>query len=277
MALPRREHARTRQAFGQNFLSDTAAVRRVVTAAGPQPGDLVYEVGAGRGRLTTELARLGAELVAYEVDPAMAAALPRRPGLTVRAEDFLRAVPPDRPFQVVGNIPYALTAAVVDWCLRAETLTTATLLTQWEYARKRTGDYGRWSRLTVSTWPTFSWELAGRIPRTAFRPMPRVDGGILRLTRRPVPLVQAGALPAYQRLVELGFTGVGGSLQASLARRYGPARVSGAFRAARLAPDVPVGLVWPEQWLTLFRLLDAPARPDLAPRRRQPGRGRRRP
>ncbi|GAA0733172.1 hypothetical protein [Dactylosporangium roseum] len=26
-------------------------------------------------------------------------------------------------------------------------------------------------------------------------------------------------------------------------------------RALRLAPDTPVGLVWPEQWLTLFRLL----------------------
>jgi len=26
-------------------------------------------------------------------------------------------------------------------------------------------------------------------------------------------------------------------------------------RAARLDPDAPVGEVWPEQWLTLFRLL----------------------
>jgi 23S rRNA (adenine-N6)-dimethyltransferase len=156
MALPHprpagREHARTRRAFGQNFLSDPQAVRRVVAVAGIRPGDLVYEVGAGRGVLTGELARYTRHLVSYEVDPHLAAGLPELPGVTVRVADFLRAVPPDRPFAVVGNIPYALTSAVVDWCLHAPALTAATLLTQFEYARKRTGGYGRWTRLTIGT------------------------------------------------------------------------------------------------------------------------------
>jgi 23S rRNA (adenine-N6)-dimethyltransferase len=249
------EHARTRRVFGQNFLTDPSAIRKLVRAADLPPGGLVYEVGAGRGSLTAALTGSGRRLVAYEVDPEMAAALPRRPGLEIKTEDFLRVRPPAEPFAVVGNIPYALTAAVVDWCLRAPTLTTATLLTQLEYARKRTGDYGRWSRLTIATWPVVGWRLAGRIPRTAFRPVPRVDGGVLRLTRRPVPLV--AELGAYERMVELGFTGVGGSLHATLSRRYGRERTTGAFRAVRVPLDAPVGLVWPEQWLTLFRLLSA--------------------
>ena len=253
MAPYRQEHARTRRAFGQNFLTDPRSLRQVVTAADIRPGDLVYEVGAGRGHLTTELARRTRRLVAYEVDPAMAAALPALRGLTVRAEDFLRAAPPAEPFAVVGNIPYALTSAVVDWCLGARTLTAATLVTQLEYARKRTGDYGRWSRLTIRTWPVHTWDLAGRLPRTAFRPVPGVDSGILRLRRRPVPLVPDPA--DWQRFVDLGFTGVGGSLQATLQRRYGPRRTGAAFRATRLAADVPVGRVWPEQWLNLYRLL----------------------
>ena len=51
-----------------------------------------------------------------------------------------------------------------------------------------------------------------------------------------------------------GFGGhAGGSLPASLARRYG--RAAAACRAARIPPDRIVGEVWPEQWLTLFRLL----------------------
>ncbi len=66
----------------------------------------------------------------------------------------------------------------------------------------------------------------------------------------------ADALAAYERMVGLGFTGVGGSLHASLARRYGARRTQAAFRATRLAADAPVGHVWPEQWLTLFRLLE---------------------
>ncbi|BCJ52588.1 23S rRNA (adenine(2058)-N(6))-methyltransferase Erm(O) [Actinoplanes sp. NBRC 14428] len=254
MALHQHEHARARRAFGQNLLADPAAVRRLAAAAEIDPGDLVHEVGAGRGHLTRELARRAGRVVAYEVDPAMAAAVPRRPGITVRTGDFLRSAPPDEPFRVVGNIPYALTSAVVEWCLDAPHLATATLLTQLEYARKRTGDYGRWTRLTIATWPEVGWYLAGRVPRTAFRPVPRVDGGILHLRRRAVPLVDDAA--GWRRFVHLGFTGRGGSLAATLRHRYGPARTSVAFRSCRLGTDVPVGEVWPERWLHLFRLLE---------------------
>lgn len=264
MAPRRSSHSRARRSYGQNFLIDP---RVVVDAAAVGPGDLVYEVGAGRGRVTAALLARGAQVVAYEVDPALAAELRPHPSLSVRVADFLTARAPASPFSVVGNIPYGLTAAVVDWCLAAPTLAAATLVTQWEYARKRTGSYGRWTRLTVATWPFMSWELAGRIPRAAFRPVPRVDGGVLRLVRRPYPLVAPSLQEQYERMVDLGFTGVGGSLAASLSRSYGPARVSAAVRAARLAPDVPVGLVWPEQWLTVFRLLHAPRRFSVVPRR----------
>jgi 23S rRNA (adenine-N6)-dimethyltransferase len=250
-------HARARRVYGQNFLADPAAVRRVAEAATLDRSRLVVEVGAGRGRLTAELLRRAGRVVAYEVDPDMAAALPRRAGLSVRTADFLAARPPGEPFAVVGNIPYALTSAVVAWCLAAPRLTSATLLTQLEYARKRTGDYGRWSRLTIETWPEFDWRLAGRVPRAAFRPVPRVDGGILRLARRPEPLVAPSRLTAYRRMVLLGFSGVGGSLHASLSARHPAARVTAAFRALRLDPRTPVGLVWPEQWLQLYRLLGA--------------------
>jgi 23S rRNA (adenine-N6)-dimethyltransferase len=250
--LQRRAHSRARRAFSQNFLSDPAAVRAVIEAAAVKPDDLVYEVGAGRGRLTRELVPLCREVVAFEVDPALARRL--RWG-TVRGEDFLRATPPPEPFALVGNLPFALTSAVVDWALGAPTLTAATLVTQWEYARKRTGDFGRWSRLTIRTWPEVEWQLAGRIARTAFRPVPGVDSGILRLICRDLPLVPADAVPDWHDFVDLGFTGVGGSLHATLARRYGARRTYAACRAARVGADLPVGPVWPEQWLTLFRLL----------------------
>ncbi len=253
---PKQAHARTRRAFSQNFLADPVAVQRILDAAELKLDDLVLEVGAGRGQLTTALVERCSDVTAYEVDPVMAATIQSQSGLTVRVQDFLRVVPPERQFSVVGNPPYSLTAPIVDWCLRARVLTSATLLTQLEYAWKRTGHYGRWTRLSISTWPTFAWQFKGRIPRDSFRPVPRVDSGILRLERRELPLVQPEALGVYRQFVDLGFGGVGGSLCASLGRRYGARRATGACRAARLATDAPVGLVWPEQWLTLFRVLE---------------------
>ncbi|MFB9235399.1 ErmE/ErmH/ErmO/ErmR family 23S rRNA (adenine(2058)-N(6))-methyltransferase [Plantactinospora siamensis] len=258
--MPRRtERDRSRRVLSQNFLADPAALRRIVQAARPEPDDLVLEVGAGPGGLTRALAARGCRVEAYEIDPELAGRLAAGcadlPRVVVRPADFLAAPAPDEPFAVVGNIPWALTARVVDWCLAAPGLRSATLLTQLEYARKRTGDFDRWSRLTILTWPRWRWRMAGRVPRSAFRPAPAVDAGILRLDRRAAPLLPSGQLPGYERMVRRGFTGAGGSLYASLRGQHAPARLDAAFRAARLGRDTPVGLVWPEQWLALFRLL----------------------
>lgn len=76
----------------------------MVEAAEIKPDDLLYEVGAGRGRLTSALLDRGADAVAFEMDPAMAGALPRHPRLSVRTEDFLAAAAPRADFAVVGNI-----------------------------------------------------------------------------------------------------------------------------------------------------------------------------
>jgi 23S rRNA (adenine-N6)-dimethyltransferase len=191
--------------------------------------------------------------------------------------DFLAARPPSRPFQVVGNAPFSLTAPIVDWCLRASRLSTATLITQLEYARKRTGRYGRWTQLTVSTWPQFSWQLAGTMARTEFRPVPRVDAGILRLARRAEPLVSASRLAAYRRLVQAGFTGVGGSLQASLRRSYPPEQVVTACGEAGVDRRTVVAYVSPDQWVQIFLALDSRVRAPGADRSAGPRRAAGRP
>ncbi|CAM5572469.1 Ribosomal RNA small subunit methyltransferase A [Streptomyces violaceorubidus] len=194
MARPT-QRART---LSQNFLTDRAVADRVARLAAPDRGDppLLLEVGApARGALTEPLARRSRELHAYEIDPRLVPGLrarfARSPHVHVVAGDFLTARPPRTPFSVAGNVPFSRTADIVDWCLSAPGLTDATLITQLEYARKRTGDYGRWSLLTVLTWPRHEWRLLGRVGRHRFRPAPRVDAGILRVERRPTPLLTA--------------------------------------------------------------------------------------
>jgi 23S rRNA (adenine-N6)-dimethyltransferase len=246
------------------------AARQFLTAVRPDPGGMCVEVGAGEGILTVRLAALFADVVAYEIDDSLAGQLAAKvadqPNVRVVLSDFLAARPPSRPFQVVGNAPFSLTAPIVEWCLRASRLTTATLITQLEYARKRTGRYGRWTQLTVSTWPKFSWQLAGTIARTEFRPVPRVDAGILRLARRAEPLVSPSRQATYRRLVQAGFSGVGGSLQASLRRSYPAEHVATACGGAGVDRRMVVGYVSPDQWVQIFLALDGRARTSGASR-----------
>ncbi len=263
----RTERDRRRRELSQNYLRDADAARQFLKAVKADPAELCLEVGAGEGILTTRLAAMFSEVVGYEVDESLAGRLAARvgdrPNVKVVMRDFLSARPPSRPCQVVGNAPFSLTSPIVDWCLHARRLTGATLITQLEYARKRAGGYGRWSLLTVSTWPQFRWQLRGTISRTQFRPVPRVDAGILQLERRPEPLISPSRMAAYRRLVQAGFSGVGGSVQASLRRTYPPNRVADACARAGLDRRTVVGYVSPDQWIEIFRLLDG--RPSEAP------------
>ncbi|MGY0501503.1 23S ribosomal RNA methyltransferase Erm [Nocardia sp. FBN12] len=247
-----RDHAR--RTLSQNFLVNQAAVDSIVTVA--EPTGTVLEPGAGAGILTRAIARRGAQVTAYEIDPLLAAKLSAQTrsenGIRVVRGDFTKAKAPREPFAVVGNIPYSVTAEIVDWCLTAPTLTSATLLTQREYARKRTGDYGRWSLLTASTWPWFAWELRGQVPRHHFRPIPSVDSAILRITRRAQPLVPHR--DSYTELVRAAFSGVGGTVRASLRTRY--QGVDDAMATAGIAPGTVVAYVHPEQWVALHSALD---------------------
>ena len=253
-----------RRTLSQNLLADSSVARRLVRLAGAAPGDRAVEPGSGDGRVTRALRTADLHVDAYEIDPAFAERLRRRfgrdPQVRVIEEDVTAARLPGTPVRMVGNIPFAQTAAIVDRCLTAPALQSAALLVQNDVARKRAGTAGRWTRRTVLSWPEFGWHYAGPVRRDRFRPRPSVDGGLLLIRRRTRPLLPPSALPAYRQLVAAGFRGVGGSLAASLRRSHPRSRVDAALRAAEVDPAAPVGHVSPGAWTVIARrLLDADA------------------
>ncbi|MCD0446017.1 23S ribosomal RNA methyltransferase Erm [Glycomyces sp. A-F 0318] len=260
--FPRARQARTastRKTLSQNFLADPAVARRLVASSGVGPDDLVVEVGPGDGAVTRPLLDRARRVVAYERDRHFVERLRSRLGHHERFRcheaDFRDVRPPREPFHVVANAPFGITTDIVRWCLDAGHLVSAALVTQLEFARKHTGDYGRWSRLAVTAWPEHRLELGMRIGRRLFRPVPAVDAAVIHVRRRQKPLLPEADLPDYRDLVELGFSGVGGSLWASL-RRAVPARAaSRACAEAGIARDQPVGLVPPDRWIALYEAL----------------------
>lgn len=123
---------RPTKSLGQNFLHDANTIRRIVRTADLVPGETVLEVGPGLGSLTLGLLDGGAYVVAIEIDPALAAALPATvaertpPGedwayrLTVLEADALAiaAAPllsasPYPPTALVANLPYNVAVPVV--------------------------------------------------------------------------------------------------------------------------------------------------------------------
>jgi 23S rRNA (adenine-N6)-dimethyltransferase len=180
----------------------------VVAEAAFEDGDLVVEIGAGRGALTFALARRGLRVIALERDPVWAEHLRReavRRGadeVSVVCCDARRYRLPRRSFRAVGSLPFGATTALLRHLLDdpGSGLERADLIVQWEVARKRAA-MPPTSMLSTSWAPWWAFTAGRRIPAAAFRPVPAVDAAVLRVARRTPPLLPGHLAPAYGEFV----------------------------------------------------------------------------
>lgn len=171
---------RTRRDWGWHPLRADWA-RRIVGAAGVAPGDLVVDLGAGDGALTAPLLAAGASVVAVELHPGRAAGLRRRyAGQDVRVVccDLRELSLPRSRFRVVASPPYAASTDALRLLLRSDRLVAADLVLQSAAVRRLlerppAARHARRYRLSTGI----------RVPRSAFRPPPRVDSTVLRIRR----------------------------------------------------------------------------------------------
>jgi 16S rRNA (adenine1518-N6/adenine1519-N6)-dimethyltransferase len=201
-----RPTARTRR-LGQNFLTDSAAARRMVDAADPGPGETVLEIGPGRGAITRWIVERGCRVVVVEVDPRLAAALGPRFGSAIDVVersildvDLAAIAPPDGPGLVVlGNLPYSISKPVaMKVVTERASIARAVLTFQREVAerlvaRAGTRAYGPLTVLAAETWHV---ETVFELPPRAFRPRPAVASTVTRWTRRDRTHVDEAALRA---------------------------------------------------------------------------------
>ena len=120
--------------LGQHFLVDPSAAERIAEAFGDLSQSTVLEIGAGRGALTSLLARRARRLIAIELDRVLAAQLRMKFSLTPNVEiiegdilaiDFDTLFGPKpgstrpgmnhqpEPVRVVGNLPYFITSDIL--------------------------------------------------------------------------------------------------------------------------------------------------------------------
>ena len=120
--------------LGQHFLADPSAAMRIAEAFGDLSQSTVLEIGAGRGALTSLLARRARRLIAIELDRVLAAQLRMKFSLTPNVEiiegdilaiDFDTLFGPKpgstrpgmnhqpEPARVVGNLPYFITSDIL--------------------------------------------------------------------------------------------------------------------------------------------------------------------
>ena len=203
--------------LGQNFLIDTASLTKVIDAAGLQPQDTVLEIGAGLGNLTRHLAARVRQVVAVELDgriiPVLRQVLEPFPNVRIVQGDILSLSPSDlfQPsiggsYQVVANIPYYITSAVVRHLLESRPPPQRLCLTvQSEVAERICARPGDLSLLALSVQVYGNPRIAARIPAGAFYPPPKVDSAVVRVDLFPQPVIPYGQIDTFFRLAKAGF------------------------------------------------------------------------
>lgn len=207
-----------RHEYGQNYLVDKRVLAKFSDLVADTRGPII-EIGPGRGAITRKLQKLHRPLTAVEIDPNLIELLRTTlsPDVDVVHADFLAWHLPRTPYTIVGNIPFHMTTATLRKILHAPGWTQGVLLVQWEVARRRAGVGGA-SMMTVQWWPWIDFRVEDRVPRSAFRPTPSVDGGLMVMTRRPQPLIDPSNRSAYRQFVHDVFTGRGRGVAEIIAR-----------------------------------------------------------
>ncbi len=236
--------------WGQNFVIDANTVRRIVRLAGVGEDDVVVEVGPGLGSLTLALLPRVGRVVAIEVDPTLALALPHTveqhaPGLEERLSvvqaDALNVdeLPDPQPTALVANLPYNISVPVVLGFLQAfPTLRRVLVMVQLEVAERLAAKPG--SKVYGVPSVKAAWyadvRLAGTVSRNVFWPAPNVDSGLVELVRHPDPPSSA-TRPEVFSCIDAAFAQRRKTLRAALAGWAGSAaRAEEVLRAAGVDP-----------------------------------------
>jgi 16S rRNA (adenine1518-N6/adenine1519-N6)-dimethyltransferase len=251
---------RPKRELGQHFLADPNILGVAGRLAELSPEDVVLEVGAGLGVLTTYLAERVAHVHSVELDrslePALRAALGERANVELVFGDALTlplaALDPP-PTKLVANLPYQVaTPLLVESLDGLPTLRRWTVMVQREVADRLFAEPGTRAYGAVSVLVLLTCERTGFHPvaRTVFRPQPNVDSALVAFRRTrswgdeygPLKRVIQAAFAHRRKTLanSLALSGVATrpQVEKALARIGRPAGV----RAEALAPEELVAL-----------------------------------
>jgi 16S rRNA (adenine1518-N6/adenine1519-N6)-dimethyltransferase len=233
---------------GQHFLTDPAALARIVAAAEISPDDVVVEVGAGLGALTLLLAEAAAHVVAIERDPGLAhelaVELGERKNVGIAACDALgfdfahAAAQARRPLVVVGNLPYQITSPLlfklIEDARRGLVIARAVIMVQREVAQRMTAAPGGriYGRLSVMVQQYADVAILFHVGAGAFFPRPRVTSSVLRLTPREAPRAAVQDQALFERVVRAAFGTRRKMLRRALSPAFGEGQVARALERA---------------------------------------------
>ncbi|WP_437201599.1 16S rRNA (adenine(1518)-N(6)/adenine(1519)-N(6))-dimethyltransferase RsmA [Planctomicrobium sp. SH664] len=205
MRLFERQGLRPRTDLGQNFLIDLNIIEFVVREAELTPDDVVLEIGAGTGGMTTFMAREAGHVISVEVDRNMhklaSLAIAPYSNVSLLHMDALKnknhfapviletiarelEVSPQRRLKLVANLPYSIATPVISNLVASELPWIRMVVTiQYEVGLRMQSQprHEHYGALSVWLQSQCDVELAKKLGPTVFWPRPKVDSAVMKV------------------------------------------------------------------------------------------------
>ncbi|MFQ6372759.1 16S rRNA (adenine(1518)-N(6)/adenine(1519)-N(6))-dimethyltransferase RsmA [Shewanella sp. YIC-542] len=182
-----------RKRFGQNFLTDSNIINRIVGAIAPDNDHVMVEIGPGLAALTEPVAEGIDKLTVIELDRDLVERLQQHPLLKDKLEihqgdalrfDFNQLLQEGKKLKVFGNLPYNISTPLMFHLFTfAEHIANMHFMLQKEVVLRLSAAPGSkaYGRLTVMAQYYCQVVPVLEVPPESFTPPPKVDSAVVRL------------------------------------------------------------------------------------------------
>ncbi len=267
---------RKKKSLGQNFLKSRGAVKNIVISGDIKDGDMVLEIGPGKGVLTEALLATPAKVIAVEKDNRLIPVLEKKFEKEIQEKklillhgDILETPIEDiikgGEYKVIANIPYYITGALFRLFLENENPPSRmVVLVQKEVAQRIVAKDKKESLLSLSIKAYGKPKIIDKVSKKMFSPQPKVDSAILLVSdinksffstqNRSVSDEQSLSEQEFFKLLRAGFSQKRKKLIRNLEAVAQKENLERIFLENKLDPNSRAEDLSLEQWRNLYNV-----------------------